>query len=431
MLCGLIRAAAHSSVCALAAATVVVTSAAVPSSAVPLPARASQNIVAIADIHGDFDAFLTLLQHVQIIDEGRRWIAGPVTLVQTGDYLDRGPKVRELMDFLMSLEQVAAAGGGKAIVLMGNHEAMNAIGDLRDVSAAAFASFADSQSGARREAAFAARAKLAEGRRAALAAADATIEVPKSYLAPDRDQWLAAHPMGFVEYMDAFGPEGAYGKWLRTRMVTVRVADTVFLHGGVNPEVAPKKLESWNEQAQKELAKWDRMRKWMIDQHLALPSFTFDELLDCARAELLRAAAEARNRAALTGQPPPAAASQAIQQHPLFDMQSIGKWSIVDPNGPLWFRGFATWRSEDGAPQINELQRRYGQVRFVVGHTMPAGFRVVARFSSRVFLLDTGMLSSYYQGGRASALEIHNGVFTVVTMDDRRVLFDPMADVTK
>ena len=50
-----------------------------------------------------------------------------------------------------------------------------------------------------------------------------------------------------------------------------------------------------------------------------------------------------------------------------------------------------------------------GPVRFVVGHTMTSGFRVMARFSSRVFLIDTGMLSSYYQGGRASALEIQRG----------------------
>ena len=91
---------------------------------------------------------------------------------------------------------------------------------------------------------------------------------------------MAAHPPGFVEYLEAFGPLGTYGKWLRTRMVLVRVDDTVFLHGGINPEVAPKKLESLNEQAQKEIARWDRMRKLMIDQQIALPSFTFEELLE-------------------------------------------------------------------------------------------------------------------------------------------------------
>ncbi|HEX2310580.1 MAG TPA: hypothetical protein VHH91_07675, partial [Vicinamibacterales bacterium] len=73
----------------------------------------------------------------------------------------------------------------------------------------------------------------------------------------------------------------------------------------------------------------------------------------------------------------------------------------------------------------------YGPVRFVVGHTMTSGFRVMPRFTARVFLIDTGMLSSYYQGGRASALDIDGGVYTVLTLDDRQVLYDPMATMTR
>ena len=108
---------------------------------------------------------------------------------------------------------------------------------------------------------------------------------------------MAAHPPGFVEYLEAFGPVGTYGKWLRTRMVIVRVDDTVFLHGGISPEAAPKKLESLNEQALKEIGRWDRMRKLMVEQQIALPSFTFEELLEAGGTELTRVAVEARRRA--------------------------------------------------------------------------------------------------------------------------------------
>ena len=117
---------------------------------------------------------------------------------------------------------------------------------------------------------------------------------------------MAAHPPGLVEYLEAFGPHGTYGKWIRTRMVLVRVNDTVFLHGGINPEVAPKKLESLNEQAQKEIARWDRMRKQMIEQQIALPSFTFEELLEAGGSELTRVGLEARRRMDMNGQPDPA-----------------------------------------------------------------------------------------------------------------------------
>ena len=169
----------------------------------------------------------------------------------------------------------------------------------------------------------------------------------------------------------------------------------------------------------------------MVDQQIALPSFTFEELLDAGSTELSRVAIEARRRSEAGGETDSTAATQAILQHPLADLQRLGKWAILDPNGPLWFRGFATWRSDEGAARLDDLQRRFGPVRFVVGHTMPSGFRVMGRFSSRVFLIDTGMLSSYYHGGRASALEIQRGVYAVITADGRQVLFDPMMGTTR
>ena len=414
----------------IAVSATVVLAPAAPVTSGP-PAANPGRVVAIGDIHGDFDAFLGLLTHLGLIDGERRWIGRDTTLVQTGDYMDRGPKVRPLLDFLMTLESQAAAGGGRAIVLMGNHEASNAIGVMRDVPASAFAAFADAESERRRESAFAAHVKLAEARRASLARADTAIPIPKIYTIPEREAWMAAHPPGYVEYLEAFGPMGTYGKWIRTRLVLARVNDTVFLHGGINPEVAPKKLESLNEQAQKEIARWDRMRKKMVEDEIALPWFTFEELLEAGGSELTRAAVEARRRLDISGQPDPTAAAQAISSHPLAGLQDVGKWAILDPNGPLWFRGYATWRSDEGALQLDQLQRRFGPLRFVVGHTMTSGFRATARFSSRVFLIDTGMLSSYYQGGRASALEIQNGTYAVVTLEDRRVLFEPMSSATR
>jgi hypothetical protein len=398
-------------------------------------AAKSDHVVAVGDIHGDFDAFVGLLQHARLVDGDRRWAGGDVTLVQTGDAVDRGPKVRDVLDLLMALEQQAPAQGGRVVALLGNHESMNAMANLRDTSAASMAAFADGQSEARRDAAYAAHVKLAEARSALLTKADSTLEIPKVYQVPDREAWMAARPPGFLEYLDAFGPQGTYGKWLRARPVAIRLNDTVFVHGGIDPENAPKKLESLTEQVQKEIARWDRMRKTMIDQQIALPSFTFEELLEAGRSELKRVAIDARRRAQSfglqDGAGPGQAALQAIQQHPLGDLQELDKWVCISATGPLWFRGYATWRSDEGAVRMNELQRRYGPVRFVVGHTMTSGFRVMPRFTSRVFLIDTGMLSSYYQGGRASALDIDGGVYAVLTLDGRQVLYDPMATMTR
>ena len=46
-----------------------------------------------------------------------------------------------------------------------------------------------------------------------------------------------------------------------------------------------------------------------------------------------------------------------------------------------------------------------------------------SRFGGRVFLIDTGMLSTFWQGGRASALEIRaGGKFTAQYQDGQEVL---------
>src|SRR6266699_582622 len=82
-------------------------------------------VVAIGDVHGDLDAFAGILQRTRLADPSRRWAGGNSILVQTGDFLDRGPEARAVMDLLMSLQKDAPRQGGRVIVLMGNHEAMN------------------------------------------------------------------------------------------------------------------------------------------------------------------------------------------------------------------------------------------------------------------------------------------------------------------
>ena len=68
---------------------------------------------------------------------------------------------------------------------------------------------------------------------------------------------------------------------------------------------------------------------------------------------------------------------------------------------------------------------QYSASRFVVGHTISSTKRVTARFGARVFLIDTGMLSSHYRGGRATALEIEDDRITAVYLGERIPLVAP------
>ena len=96
------------------------------------------------------------------------------------------------------------------------------------------------------------------------------------------------------------------------------------------------------------------------------------------------------------------------------------------PDGPLWFRGYDKWSDEEGMAQIGKVLEAYKAAHIVVGHTVQKGGRIRPRFDNKVFLIDTGMLSSYYPGGRASALEIcGDAKFTAEYMDQQIVLVDP------
>jgi hypothetical protein len=382
--------------------------------------RPSPRVVAVGDVHGDFDAFRGILDHAGIIDTAGRWIAGNTTLVQTGDLTDRGPKVRAVLDFLIGLEAQAAAAGGRVAVLLGNHETMNMIGDGQDVTPAIYATFADEQSEQRREAAYEAYVTLCAARSVQLSR-----PVPKIYQPSSKGDWMAAHPLGFVEYRDAFGPQGRYGRWLRTKPTVLRLGDTVFLHGGLHPDRAPRKLEDINTQVRAELKRFDSHRSLMADRKLILPFFTLSEVLAAAQVEAgaIGPRTETAGEFAGPGERSPWDNRDLLA---LGDLLRIGSWALIDENGPLWFRGFATWSVADGAPQMTTLLRRYGVAHFVVGHTIPSTMRITPRFSAAVFLIDTA-LSSVYPGGRASALEIRDGRFTAIYAGERTTLFEPGA----
>jgi len=81
-------------------------------------------VYATGDIHGLLRALCRLVAACERDADGR-----PMRLVFIGDYIDRGPDSRSVVDYIMSLQSRLAAN---AICLMDNHEALalSAIDDL-------------------------------------------------------------------------------------------------------------------------------------------------------------------------------------------------------------------------------------------------------------------------------------------------------------
>ena len=78
-----------------------------------------------SDPHGVATGLQAALIEAGLVDRSLRWVAPPRTaLVGCGDYLDRGADSRRVLDLVRSLEPQAAAAGGRAIFIRGNHEEM-------------------------------------------------------------------------------------------------------------------------------------------------------------------------------------------------------------------------------------------------------------------------------------------------------------------
>ena len=307
---------------------------------------AAQRVVAVADIHGNADGFTRILQAAELLDGDGHWAGGDATFVQTGDFTDRGDAVRAVMDLLMRLEGEATEAGGRVVVLLGNHEVMNMMRDVRDVTPAIYATFADDRSEARREQAYVEYRAWAEA-----------VDVP----AAGEDSWRTIHPPGYFAYREALAPDGHYGRWLREKPIVAQIDGSIFLHGGIHPAVAPPGLDAKNAQAREELAAFDRDRARLIEAGALLPFSELEDMITVVRA--------------LRGADPPDGMTRAVE--PATRLGGMSSWSIVDENGPLWFRGFALWQSADGRPQIARLLGRYDAERFVVGHSVlrPDGSR--------------------------------------------------------
>jgi hypothetical protein len=99
----------------------------------PVVVTGVDSLYVVGDTHGYYDALVEGLQAAGLIDDELRWSGGQRHLVLAGDLTDRGPDVLGLLWLVYRLEREAEADGGGVHVVLGNHEIMVMMGDLRYV----------------------------------------------------------------------------------------------------------------------------------------------------------------------------------------------------------------------------------------------------------------------------------------------------------
>lgn len=162
-----------------------------------------------------------------------------------------------------------------------------------------------------------------------------------------RKKWEKQYPEGFFEHRAEFSPDGKYGKWIRGHDTVVRINDILFLHAGISPKYASMSISEINEGVRKELSD---------------PKLSQDSL-------------------------------------------------IVNPEGPLWYRGLAVDPEPSLAVHVEALLKQYKVNRIVVGHT-PTGGMPVPRFGGKVILADVGLGIAF--GSHVACLVFDKGEVLVV-----------------
>jgi hypothetical protein len=151
----------------------------------PAEYNQARKIFVLADIEGNFRTFCKLLYAGGVIDKYLKWNFDDGHLVLVGDCFDRGDQVTECLWLIYSLEEKARKNGGYVHFILGNHEIMNLNGDWRYV-----------------------HPKYAEK--------GATFKNPPAAL---------------------YDGNAELWRWLRTKNIMEKIGDTIFVHGGIAPEL--------------------------------------------------------------------------------------------------------------------------------------------------------------------------------------------------
>ncbi len=312
-----------------------------------------RKIVAIGDLHGDYDNFVEILKGVKLVDDSLHWIAADTHFVQTGDILDRGPDARKIFDLIRDLEKEAEEAGGMVHMLIGNHEEMNitgiAVDNPRYVTVEQFKSFLPDDFKEKKERDFKKKFEKENNN---------SSDIESSYEDKLRDYWsdvLRTDRRAKAEYISYFNEN--YGRWILQHNVVIKINDTLFVHGGIHQKYSTMSLRDINYQLRDELEGF--------------------------RLALKR--------------------GRALRSRPKI---------VYDPDGPLWYRGLARNDEEDFAEEVQSILNNLGVKHMVIAHTPQSGSKMVSeeyvsRFDESIWVIDTGISEVY--GGFLSALIIEDG----------------------
>lgn len=232
----------------------------------------SDRTIAIGDIHGDLDVAVRMLEvancikqvsnkndeTVTLINKSNNneyyiWTGGTTIVVQVGDQVDRCRPVGDdiciyqqstfedeasdikILKFYTDVNEIAMKKGGKVISLLGNHELMNVLGQMKYVSYEGLKEFIPEK---KQESNNVNIAKIGLDNRKLAFSQNKDIKEKQKILKNVHSAFINGHPLN--EYLAC------------TRLSSVIIGNMIFVHGGMVKKLAQSyKLENLNKIVQK------------------------------------------------------------------------------------------------------------------------------------------------------------------------------------
>jgi hypothetical protein len=330
-----------------------------------------EKIIAVGDIHGDYDAFIEILKGTELIDKKLHWTGGKTHLVQIGDVLDRGDYAKEIFDLLMKLETEAEKAGGKVHMLIGNHEELNITGLIFNREEFTVRQLVSFLPDGYREKQVKRFRKLMGNNPTEETGLDSSLD---SDLMPYWENMFNEvrtnrRHQARREYLNNFNK--IYGKWILQKNAVIKINNIIFVHGGISER----------------FSKWDIKK---INNRLRL------ELEDLRRAAM------------------------NLTRPKIQDYQ---RQIVYEPDGPYWYRGYTTKDQDAFKENVDRILKNLEAEYMVIAHT-PRVIKTkedMQLFQGRIWIIDTGISESYrHMGGRLSALIINKGKFDVWGLNNEK-----------
>ncbi|WP_169303018.1 metallophosphoesterase [Thalassotalea mangrovi] len=340
----------------------------------PFNLSTDEKVIIVGDIHGDFEGLSGLLIAAGVIDLNLNWQAGKTHFVSVGDLLDRGPDSRKVMDFFMRLETQASSQGGAVHVVLGNHELMNLVRDLRYVTDQDYDDYRAEESTSLRNDYW---------QRFQDSALNASRKVNQQVLRADFER---QYPPGYFGHMQEFSAAGNYGSWLMSKPSMLKINDLLFVHGGLSSDLPQIALSQINQQSSAAIRAY-LQAYWELEKRLPLyqmstffdGSKTLEEFVSNSQSDI-----------------------EPYYQKFISAEQSF----YLGGTSQYWYRGSALCHPIYEEEILDTALQHFQAKRLVIGHTPTLSRKIESRMNGKVINVDTGLYRDYYHGN-PMLLSIH------------------------